>query len=374
MPRLTPLLLPFVVLAYAACGKEGSADPAPNGPPVVTGAADVYVVGSEQEEGVGVAKLWTNGQETVLGTGAENSGALDVFVASSGVYVVGYHQVLVDNELRFRKDLWVNGVAQSLIFDTIYGGMTADTGSVHYAADDIAVGVHVDAGDVYILVNRNVVVTELGQTLSDVDYVYYLKNEEPFGLGVGRASDFTVANGLVHVCGHIGNRAVHWNNGSVNYLTDGSSEADARAIAVEGSNVHVAGREMEGGQSKAKYWLNGNATTLTTGTNQEFAYGLSVSGTDVYIAGTEWTAPGHAKAAAKLWKNGVAQYLTDGLSTIAEAHAVAVNGADVHAVGTEHIILGSYDDIKVWLNGAATTLNDQGDVTDQRTAIVVVPL
>ena len=74
-----------------------------------------------------------------------------------------------------------------------------------------------------------------------------------------------------------------------------------------------------------------------------------ISGPDIYVAGYEKNAQGNN--VAKLWKNGVAQNLSDG-STNAVAWSVYVFGDDVYVCGHEDNILG-FTTAKLWKNGVS---------------------
>lgn len=85
-------------------------------------------------------------------------------------------------------------------------------------------------------------------------------------------------------------------------------------------DVYVAGYESNGTKSVAKIWKNGTAQALTNGLNDAYAHSLYVSGSDVYVAGFEYNG---TNGVAKVWKNGTAQILTDG-SKNANAQSVFV--------------------------------------------------
>jgi hypothetical protein len=80
----------------------------------------------------------------------------------------------------------------------------------------------------------------------------------------------------------------------------------------------------------ATLWKNGVAEHLTDGSESAWALGLAVHGGDVYVVGYESNG---SRDVAKLWKNGVAQELTDGKNdALATAVSVSESG-DVYVVG-----------------------------------------
>jgi hypothetical protein len=93
---------------------------------------------------------------------------------------------------------------------------------------------------------------------------------------------------------------------SVTVVASGPAVPDA-------PDVYAAGYESNGSKTVAKVWKNGAATSLTDGTKAADAKAMYVSGSDVYVAGNEVNSSGNA--VAKVWKNGVATSLTDGTYT-----------------------------------------------------------
>lgn len=59
-----------------------------------------------------------------------------------------------------------------------------------------------------------------------------------------------------------------------------------------------------------KYWKNGVAQTVANGTRPNKANAMAIAGNDVYIAGSEMF-PTTSVTGAKVWKNGVGDYLFD---------------------------------------------------------------
>jgi sulfur transfer complex TusBCD TusB component (DsrH family) len=146
-----------------------------------------------------------------------------------------------------------------------------------------------------------------------------------------------------------------WKNGVVQNLTDGKKGADVKSIFVSGNDVYAVGnipsgkklsKNIDGKEYKynalyAVLWKNGVAQNLTDGEEQAYATSVYVSGNDVYVAGRD-----HGVV---LWKNGVAQKLTNGEKYVDKSF-VSVSGNDVYVVWKEGDVL------VLWKNGETQNL------------------
>jgi len=178
------------------------------------------------------------------------------------------------------------------------------------------------------------------------------------------AASVYVAGNDVYVAGTEKNTqgmsvATLWKNSVAQNLTDinGKQNTVANSVFVSGNDVYVVGSISKGSDFKgythvAMLWKNGVAQNLTDGKHNASAESVFVSGNDVYVAGSE-NAKGNY--VVMLWKNGIAQNLTDGKHD-AVAHSVYVSGNDVYVAGEERI-KGLFI-AKQWKNGIAQNLTD----------------
>jgi hypothetical protein len=233
---------------------------------------DVYVAGFENNGTKDVAKYWKNGVAIALTNGNTNAIAKSIFVSGSDVYVVGNEY----NGTKYIAKLWKNGISSTLTSGTY---------------DSDANAVYVNGNDVYV--------------------TGYERNSSNFEL------------------------AKYWKNGIETILTNSTSFANGYSITVNGNDVYVAGYEYTSTTSRdvAKYWKISNGGTpqvniLSDGTNNVYANGIAINGTDVYIAGLD-----EDDRTAKVWKNGVSTNLASPGANYIDAYAVFVQNNDVYCAG-----------------------------------------
>ena len=187
------------------------------------------------------------------------------------------------------------------------------------------------------------------------------RTQGAYASAVACAGADVYAAGAVDI-GAYGDAAAYWKNGTAVVLTDGTSQDSAQAILVAGADVYVAGQY----RYHPAYWRNGSAVVVSDGAFPNGGWGagtaraIALSGGDVLVAGDEVTevevAPSSyvSTNSARLWRNGVATNLTDGLHG-AQALGLAVSGGDVHVAGFEADDAG-YFLATVWKNGVAQRL------------------
>jgi hypothetical protein len=260
--------------------------------------ADVYVAGWKYNSKLApVATLWKNGVATELTDGTTNlARAYAVYVSGTDTYVAGKDGL--------KSVLWKNGIA-TVLSSELYSS---------------AYSVFVSGTDVYVA----------GST-----------------------------DGLAAI----------WKNGVAVKLTSGPKFSTAYSVFVSGTDVYATGYEYMGedGKSVATLWKNGVATRLSDGTKQAVAKAVFVSGTDVYVISDESInpedryTPGNEnagttpipKSVVKIWKNGVADNLTDGTKQ-AVGNSVFVNNGDIYVAGYEND--GTTCTARVWKNKTGTSL------------------
>ncbi len=124
------------------------------------------------------------------------------------------------------------------------------------------------------------------------------------------------------------NIACYWKNGSIVKLSDSLTAALGTSIAIDHSDIYVAGYHLQAGTNNAvaAYWKNGKEVDLTDGTLWAAANAIAVDNGNVYVAGNIFYPQG--KSVAVFWKNGVMTALSDG-TNLASISGIAISNGDV---------------------------------------------
>ena len=366
----------IIVLAFCSCQKEISHE-------VVNTEVDVYVAGYTSDDANSPYPVynpyqtrdeyptyWKNGIPVQLDYGDyrdafnyKSGRARAIAVSGSNVYVAGFGTLLSYTRGQLPYGVfWKNGIP-------------LDPDSMNI----------LDTYELYSLAVSNNDTYMTGWGVPSI--ATYWKNENPIRLTppysppalniLATATSIAVSGNDVYVSGAQQEQlspvggwsnmiAEYWKNGNQVKLTDASKNTYTSSIAVSGTDVYVAGSDIEympgtDVAGVAKYWKNGTLVNLTDGSTGAEANSIAVSGNDVYVAGTQWDGNTiqysdgytvyHRNPIAKYWKNGNPINLTDG-SKWAEAKSIVVSGTDVYVAGFEGGVA------KYWKNGTPVILGD----------------
>ena len=130
-----------------------------------------------------------------------------------------------------------------------------------------------------------------------------------------------------------------------------SGHTYANAIHIAGNNIYVAGRQS----GSAKIWRNGVGQFVSGHAFWSVSNNVAdifVSGSNVYAVGTAVSNAGHRLPT--LWRNGVAEHLCV-VSRDFGARAIFISGNDVYIAGTMQNAEGVYVST-LWRNGVAQHL------------------
>jgi hypothetical protein len=243
----------------------------------------------------------------------------------------------------------------------------------------------------------------VGQT---TDQVGYYKNSQFISLAKGSnplGADMAFSGTDIYVLGQINDSIGYWKNGQFNFLAiadsvlpvsiaivgsdvfsflqlqTGSQPGDLyqntdfysemftsnqpglTSIYANGADLYVPGSNS-GMHSNAVYWLNGIANQLPITIYPGHAYAMAVDGADVYAVGSVYDYTDSTEIAT-CWKNNVPYYMSDSLSFGRIYFISVVNGtsymAGYQVAGnvTQNTGLGS---AVVWKNGVATNITESG--------------
>lgn len=316
------LSLLIIALVAISCSSDDGDSTAP-----IPTVKDIYVAGFETISNNQIPKYWKNGVGTTLSTLIRGS-AESIFVSGTDVYAAGYAFLSGNGS---NAVYWKNGNLINLVAST----------------QSYATGIFVSGTDVYVC----------GYEMTGGKYrARYWKNGVVHSLSDGTkdayAQDIFISGSDVYVCGReVSNSnsnatAKYWKNSVAVNLSAEAFGCNATAIKVFGSDVYVSGRDS----NDAVYWKNGTKTVVSTVTAGSYFQGneIALNGTDIYVAGWEET-PGPTQA--RVWKNGVAT----NLNNYGQANGLSVSPlGDVYVVGRDNVAGWV---ARIWVNGTPTTLS-----------------
>jgi hypothetical protein len=243
----------------------------------------------------------------------------------------------------------------------------------------------------------------VGQTASEIGY---FKNSQFISLATGSnplGADMAFSGNDIYVLGQINDSIGYWKNGQFNFLaiadsvvpvsiavvgtdvfsflqqqtgnwpgdlfqnTDfyselpTSNQVGLTSIYATGADIYVPGSNS-GIHSNAVYWLNGIANQLPVTRNPGHAFDIAVDGADVYAVGSTYDFTNSTEIAT-CWKNNVPYYMSDSLSFGRIYFISVVNGtsymAGYQATGNANQYSGPVSAV-VWKNGVATNITPAG--------------
>ncbi len=313
----------------------------------------------------------TTGKISVTVNGVTGTSTADFVVNTETVYIAGQGGYWKNK--KFLKKGSGYGSSLVVVGNDVYYSYNNDIGNARdfnsgYFKNDVAVS-NGSQTWVYamVVVNNDVYLAGYEQNASLKNVAKYWKN----GVGVSLTDGtkdaeikaMQVVGADVYVTGTDGGNAKYWKNGVVTNLSNVLSQA--YSIFVLGNDVYIGGSENINNTVVPKYWKNG--VVITLGSKDGLVYSIQVIGNDVYAVGRELNSA-NTRSLAKYWKNGVSVNLTDGISGGgAYATSIQVVGNDVHIVGAETTRA------KYWKNGVNVDIEGNSIDFSAANAVVVIP-
>lgn len=193
---------------------------------------------------------------------------------------------------------------------------------------------------------------------SEGTFPQYWKNGASFKLlkgttGWSRAVDIKISRSDIHAIGWEDARfnrqdstyGIYWKNGERFKITPTARHMIFGEIAVNGTDVYIAGYTMdEGRQPQATVWKNGIATPLTGAGKESYAHQIVIIQNDVYVGG-------RYNNMAAYWKNGVLVTLETRASFASEIGDMITQGDSLIVSGWNFHQPFAYDASFVWSEG-----------------------
>lgn len=339
-------LILFSAILLMSCDKDKDVEDkkGPNSPTKTVVYAAGLGTGGDNLVGV---RYWKDGELVPVTDNTNEMMVQGVFASNGDVYVVGSERSSTGS---FVSKYWKNGMAVELT-----DGSSSAFGEA----------IFVDKGDVYVSG------VEFEPILStSVRQAKYWKNEVVHELSEKKAHHGAQTRAIaidgsdVYIAGFERNGsfdvAKYWKNGEPVELSAGTSNADATGIAIINGNVHVSGHEFIDGVAVPTYWLNTVPTRLSDSGVGYWTNGMAVSGSgDVYILVRENGGSVQDPDKIGYWKVGHSIIeLTNGVYH-GSVYGIAADGNDVYVVG-DYRFDGDPSSACIWKNGEISKLHSGG--------------
>ena len=162
-----------------------------------------------------------------------------------------------------------------------------------------------------------------------------------------------------------------WKYGAANLIPNDLSTFGSTpyGIALNGTDVYMAGATHLGVYEIATIWKNGVASLLATTAAGSIAQAITVNNNTVFTAG--WQTVSNGSQQATSWANGIPTSVTpDNSTTSSNAFAIAIDGSDVYMAGFIFDSYKKYSEAVYWKNGTETILSTS-QFSSQANAIAV---
>jgi hypothetical protein len=292
---------------------------------------DVYVAGT-LGTGTVSAVYWKNGVATKLSPGSYSAQTSCIALHGSDVYIGGgistiTSQTPTGTTTSYQPVFWKNGVATILPAASAINAITVNGNDVYIAgvASVTSSNNSTNSGSIAAYWKNG------GSPVT-------LNYPQSYQAYYGSMADAIAVNGTdVYAAGFTGEYPPeYWTNGVAKPLRNASVIGSANGVATNGTDVFVVGEMPYNGSAQvAAYWknnvptilsagLSGSSTpSLTTSSLFSDAFAIAVNGSDVYIAGNVWD-NFTSYFAAYYWKNGVAVQLSGGSKGVFVSSIVVV--------------------------------------------------
>lgn len=182
------------------------------------------------------------------------------------------------------------------------------------------------------------------------------KNDRPYHLTDGSTNAFarSVAvskEGVVHVVGYQfnnNNTAIHWIDGVPTYLSESPRSGVAWEIALADGDVYITGQIS----NKAVLWKNDGEPKSLASDLYSNGKSLAIENGNVYVLGSDRISSTSSNNAAAIWKNDEPVKIISSGDNGVDPYSVAVWNGDVYAVGRY-----SDDRYVWWKNDVETEFN-----------------